>query len=93
MNAALAVRVVDIGETCFLRTLIERLAREAPGVTLSTVRNSAVNLRDELESGTRHPQAAQCPGAGAAAGPAQVTRPSRSPRPSARRRGGRPAPR
>jgi DNA-binding transcriptional LysR family regulator len=45
------VGMTDIGEIYFLPALIERLAREAPGVTLSTVRNTAVNLRDELETG------------------------------------------
>lgn len=43
--------MTDIGEIYFLPTLVERLAREAPGVTLSTVRNTAVNLRDEMEAG------------------------------------------
>lgn len=41
----------DVGEIYFLPALIEQIARLAPGVTLSTVRNTAVNLRDELESG------------------------------------------
>lgn len=45
------IGMTDIGEIYFLPTLIERLHREAPGVALSTVRNTAVNLRDELESG------------------------------------------
>jgi DNA-binding transcriptional LysR family regulator len=31
--------------------LIGRLRRDAPGVTLSAVRNTTVNLRDELEAG------------------------------------------
>lgn len=45
------IGMTDIGEIYFLPALIERLRREAPGVALSTVRNAAVNLRDELESG------------------------------------------
>ena len=45
------IGMTDIGEAYFLPSLIERLHRDAPGVTLSTVRNTAVNLRDELESG------------------------------------------
>ncbi|MCM5680038.1 LysR family transcriptional regulator [Schlegelella sp. S2-27] len=45
------IGMTDVGEIYFLPTLIERLRHEAPGVTLSTVRNTAVNLRDELESG------------------------------------------
>lgn len=48
---ALTIGMTDIGEIYFLPALLERLRREAPGVTLSTVRNTAVNLRDELESG------------------------------------------
>ncbi len=50
-NDAFTIGMTDIGEIYFLPALIERLRREAPGVTLSTVRNAAVNLRDELESG------------------------------------------
>lgn len=45
------IGMTDIGEIYFLPPLIEQLRREAPGVTVSTVRNTAVNLRDELESG------------------------------------------
>jgi DNA-binding transcriptional LysR family regulator len=43
--------MTDIGEIVFLPALIERLRREAPGITLSTVRNTAVNLRDDMEAG------------------------------------------
>lgn len=45
------IGMTDIGEITFLPALIERLHRDAPGVVLSTVRNAAINLRDELESG------------------------------------------
>jgi DNA-binding transcriptional LysR family regulator len=48
---AFTIGMTDVGEIYFLPALIERLRRDAPGVTLSTVRNTAVNLRDELESG------------------------------------------
>jgi len=48
---AFTIGVTDIGEIYFLPALIERIGREAPGVTLSTVRNTTVNVRDELESG------------------------------------------
>jgi DNA-binding transcriptional LysR family regulator len=48
---AFAVGTTDIGEIYFLPALIERLRRDAPGVTLSTVRNTTVNVRDELEAG------------------------------------------
>jgi DNA-binding transcriptional LysR family regulator len=50
-DRAFTVGMTDIGEIYFLPSLMERLRREAPGVTLSTVRNTAVNLRDDLESG------------------------------------------
>src|SRR6185436_6936040 len=45
------VGMTDIGEIYFLPTLMERLRRQAPGVSLSTVRNTAVNLKDEMEAG------------------------------------------
>jgi DNA-binding transcriptional LysR family regulator len=48
---AVTIGMTDIGEIYFLPALIDRLRRDAPGVTLSTVRNTAVNVRDELESG------------------------------------------
>lgn len=48
---AFTVGMTDIGEIYFLPKLMEELAREAPGLTLSTVRNTAVNLRDEMEAG------------------------------------------
>jgi DNA-binding transcriptional LysR family regulator len=48
---SLTIGMTDIGEIVFLPTLIDRLRREAPGVTLSTVRNSTANLKDEMESG------------------------------------------
>lgn len=45
------VGMTDIGEIVFLPELLARVQREAPGIALSTVRNTAINLRDELESG------------------------------------------
>ncbi|WP_034396673.1 MULTISPECIES: LysR family transcriptional regulator [Comamonas] len=45
------IGMTDIGEIVFLPALIEHLGREAPGITLNTVRNTAVNLRDDMESG------------------------------------------
>jgi DNA-binding transcriptional LysR family regulator len=45
------VGMTDIGEIVFLPELIARAKRDAPGIALSTVRNTAVNLRDDLESG------------------------------------------
>ena len=47
----ITIGMTDIGEIVFLPALIERLGREAPGVQLNTVRNTAVNLRDDMESG------------------------------------------
>ena len=48
---AFTIGMTDIGEIYFLPTLMEELAKVAPGVTMSTVRNTAVNLRDEMEAG------------------------------------------
>lgn len=45
------IGMTDIGEIVFLPALVERLGREAPGVALNTVRNTAVHLRDDMESG------------------------------------------
>jgi len=45
------IGMTDVGEIYFLPALIERLRRDAPGVTLSTVRNTTVNVRDEMEAG------------------------------------------
>jgi DNA-binding transcriptional LysR family regulator len=43
--------MTDIGEIYFTPALMDLLSREAPGVTISTVRNTAVNLRDDMEAG------------------------------------------
>lgn len=51
VKRAVTVGMTDIGEIVFLPRLVERLAKEAPGVTVSTVRNTAVNLRDDMEAG------------------------------------------
>ena len=45
------IAMTDIGEIYFTPPLMDLLSRAAPGVTISTVRNTAVNLRDELEAG------------------------------------------
>lgn len=50
-NRTFTLAMTDIGEIYFLPTLMEELARVAPGVTMSTVRNTNVNLRDEMEAG------------------------------------------
>lgn len=48
---AFTVGMTDIGEIYFLPKLVNELAQVAPHVSLSTVRNAAVNLQDEMESG------------------------------------------
>ncbi len=45
------IGMTDIGEIVFLPDLMARVKQGAPGIALSTVRNTAINLRDELESG------------------------------------------
>ena len=45
------IGMTDIGEIYFLPTLTDALARAAPGVALSKVRNTAVNLKEEMEAG------------------------------------------
>src|SRR5437016_6161021 len=45
------IGMTDIGEIYFLPSLMERLAAAAPRLSLSTVRNTAVNLRDEMSAG------------------------------------------
>lgn len=50
-KCSMTIGMTDIGEIVFLPSLVERLSREAPGITLSTVRNAAVNLRDDMEAG------------------------------------------
>ncbi len=45
------IAMTDLGEIHFLPKLMSRLAEAAPGVTVSTVRNTNVNLADELEAG------------------------------------------
>jgi len=45
------IGMTDIGELYFLPRLVESIGREAPGVTLSTVRNTSVNLQDEMAAG------------------------------------------
>jgi len=45
------IGMTDIGEVVFLPALLERLAREAPGVALNTVRNTGASLSDEMANG------------------------------------------
>jgi DNA-binding transcriptional LysR family regulator len=48
---AMTIAMTDIGEIVFLPTLLKRLSKEAPSITVSTVRNAAINLREEMELG------------------------------------------
>ncbi|WP_431025146.1 LysR family transcriptional regulator [Halomonas sp. H5] len=45
------IAMTDIGEIVFLPRLLERLAREAPGIALSTVRSQNEDLKREMEEG------------------------------------------
>ena len=51
VKRSVTVGMTDIGEIVFLPALVERLRQEAPGVSLSTVRTTATNLRDDMEAG------------------------------------------
>ena len=45
------VGMTDIGEIYFLPKLMEAIGGAAPGVSVSTVRNATIKLRDEMEAG------------------------------------------
>lgn len=45
------IGMTDIGEVYFLPSLMAALREQAPDVSISTVRNTAVNLQDEMEAG------------------------------------------
>lgn len=45
------IGMTDVGEVYLLPRLLAVLGKQAPGVSLSTVRNTAVNLQDEMEAG------------------------------------------
>lgn len=45
------ISMTDLGEIDLMPRLMDRLATEAPGVTLSTVRNTLDNLGDAMEAG------------------------------------------
>jgi DNA-binding transcriptional LysR family regulator len=45
------IGMTDIGEVYFLPSLMAALREQAPGVSISTIRNTAVNLQDEMEAG------------------------------------------
>ena len=46
-----SLAMTDVGEIYFMPKLMLKLADVAPGVTLSTVRNSNLNLKDSMEMG------------------------------------------
>jgi DNA-binding transcriptional LysR family regulator len=48
---AVTIGMTDIGEIVFLPGLVERLRQVAPGISLSTVRTTATNLREDMEAG------------------------------------------
>ena len=48
---AFRVAMTDIGDIYFLPRLLQAVQRTAPGVALSTVRDSAINLREEMAGG------------------------------------------
>ena len=48
---AFTIGMTDLGEIYFMPALMDELARAAPGLTIGTGRNAAVNLRDEMEAG------------------------------------------
>ncbi len=45
------IAMTDIGEIFFLPRMLKRLACEAPGISLSTVRSHNVNLKQDMEKG------------------------------------------
>ncbi len=49
---AFRVAMTDIGEIHFLPRLLQAVRRAAPAVVLSTVRDSAINLREEMARGS-----------------------------------------
>src|SRR5437879_5232296 len=46
-----SVGMTDIGEIYFLPRLMEKIQKMAPSVSISTVRNTAINLKDSMEAG------------------------------------------
>lgn len=46
-----SVGMTDIGEIYFLPLLMEKLQKVAPAVSISTVRNTTINLKDSMEAG------------------------------------------
>jgi len=53
-SQSFTIAMTDIGEIFFLPDLVHRMARDAPNVSLSTVRNQTIDLNREMESGNVH---------------------------------------
>lgn len=47
----MTIAMTDIGEVVFLPALLERLAHEAPGIALNTVRNTGASLGEDMADG------------------------------------------
>jgi DNA-binding transcriptional LysR family regulator len=45
------VALTGVGEIYFLPALLPLLSKVGPGITITSMRNTSVNLRDEMESG------------------------------------------
>jgi DNA-binding transcriptional LysR family regulator len=45
------IAMTDIGEIDFLPSMMDAIGRVAPSVTINTVRNSALHLREEMDNG------------------------------------------
>jgi DNA-binding transcriptional LysR family regulator len=45
------IAMTDIGEIDFLPSMMDAIGRVAPSVTINTVRNNALHLREEMENG------------------------------------------
>ncbi len=51
VKRAVTIGMTDIAEIVFLPALVDRLRKEAPGLSLSTVRTTASTLREDMEAG------------------------------------------
>ncbi|MCA1324942.1 LysR family transcriptional regulator [Herbaspirillum sp. alder98] len=45
------IAMTDVGEVYFMPTLVEACGRTAPGIRISTVRASSIDLKNEMEAG------------------------------------------
>ena len=50
-NKRFCIAMTDLGEIYFMPKLMKLLAKEAPGITVSTVRNSQIDLQEEMADG------------------------------------------